>query len=52
MKEKMVEKKEKINLENYMYDYIGMTDGWMKFDRKRYKECQRILEMNEWIKKS
>ena len=52
MKEKMVEKKEKINLEDYMYDYIGMTDGWMKFDRKRYAECQRILEMNEWIKKS
>ena len=52
MKEKMVEKKEKINLEDYIYDYIGMTDGWMKFDRKRYKECQRILEMNEWIKKS
>ena len=52
MKEKMVEKKEKINLEGYMYDYIGMTDGWMKFDRKRYEECQRVLEMNEWIKKS
>ena len=52
MKEKMVEKKEKINLEDYIYDYIGMTDGWMKFDRKRYEECQRILEMNEWIEKS
>ena len=52
MKEKMVEKKEKINLEDYMYDYIGITDGWMKFDRKRYEECQKVLEMNEWIEKS
>lgn len=52
MKEKMVEKNKKLNLKDYMYDYIGMTDGWMKFDRKRYEECQKVLEMNEWIEKS
>ncbi len=51
MKEKMAEKKEKINLEDYMYDYIGMADGWMKFDKKRYEECQKVLEMNKWIEK-
>lgn len=50
MKEKQIEKNKNLNLEAYIYDYIGMTDGWMKFDRKRYEECQKVLEMNEWIK--
>ena len=34
----------------YGYDFIGMRDGWIRFNKERYNECQRILENNGWIK--
>ncbi len=34
-----------------LYDFIGMMDGWIKYNHKKFLTCVEILEINGWIKR-